>query len=64
MNTDASAPVAFAGGLNLTIPHLFDIGIGLLIGGIVLIAIVLMVAGARARPGPQSRSAPGVAAGS
>lgn len=65
MNTDASAPVAFAGGVDLTIPHLFDIGIGLLIGGIVLllIAIVLIVAGARARPGPQSRSAPGVAAG-
>jgi hypothetical protein len=63
MNTDAAAPVAFAGGLNLTIPHSFAIGIGLLIGGIVLvlIAIVLIVLGARARP--QSRPVPDPAAG-
>jgi len=56
MNTNAAAPVAFAGGLDLTIPHLFAIGIGLLIGGIVLIliAIALIVLGARARPAPQS----------
>jgi hypothetical protein len=61
MNTDAAAPVAFAGGLNLTIPHLFAIGIGLLIGGIVLIvvAIVLIVLGARTRP--QSRPVPDLA---
>ena len=54
MNTDAAAPVAFAGGLDLTIPHSFAIGIGLLIGGIVLIliAIVLIVLGARPGPGP------------
>ena len=54
--TDAAAPVAFAGGLDLTIPHSFAIGIGLLIGGIVLIliAITLIVLGARARPAPQS----------
>jgi hypothetical protein len=65
MNTDASAPVAFAGGLALTIPHSFGIGIGLLIGGIVLIliGIVLIVLGARARPGPQSRPVPDLAAG-
>jgi hypothetical protein len=65
MNTDAAAPVAFAGGLNLTIPHLFAIGIGLLIGGIVLIliAIVLIVLGARARPRSESRPAPDQAAG-
>ena len=63
MNTDAAAPVAFAGALNLTIPHSFAIGIGLLIGGIVLvlIAIVLIVLGARARP--QSRPVPDPAAG-
>ena len=63
MNTDAAAPVAFAGGLNLTIPHSFAIGLGLLIGGIVLvvIAIVLIVLGARARP--QSRPVPDPAAG-
>lgn len=60
MNTDAAAPVAFAGGLDLTIPHSFAIGIGLLIGGIVLIllAIVLIVLGARTRPRPQSRPGP------
>ena len=59
MNTDAAAPVAFTGGLALTIPHSFGIGIGLLIGGIVLIliGIVLIVLGARARP--QSHPAPG-----
>jgi hypothetical protein len=63
MNTDASAPVAFAGALDLTIPHLFAIGIGLLVGGIVLmlIAIVLIVLGVRARP--RSRPAPDLAAG-
>jgi hypothetical protein len=62
MNTDAAAPVAFTGGLDLTIPHLFAIGIGLLIGGIVLIvvAIVLIVLGARTRP--QSRPVPDPAA--
>ena len=52
MNTDTAAPVAFTGALALTIPHLFGIGIGLLIGGIVLIliAIALIVLGVRARP--------------
>src|SRR5499427_71392 len=65
MNTDAAAPVAFAGGLDLTIPHSFAIGLGLLIGGIVLIliAIVLIVLGARARPRPQSRPGPDPAVG-
>jgi hypothetical protein len=65
MNTDGATPVAFAGGLDLTIPHLFGIGIGLLIGGIVLIliAIALIVLGARARPPPPSRPVPDQAAG-
>jgi hypothetical protein len=65
MNTDAAAPVAFAGGLDLTIPHSFAIGIGLLIGGIVLIliAIALIVLGARTRPRPQSRPGPDPATG-
>jgi hypothetical protein len=65
MNTDAAAPVAFAGGLALTVPHSFGIGIGLLIGGIVLIliAIALIVLGVRARPRPQSQPAPDQAAG-
>jgi len=60
MNTDAAAPVAFTGGLALTIPHSFGIGIGLLVGGIVLIliGIVLIVLGARARPQPQPAPAP------
>ena len=61
MNTDAAAPVAFAGRLGLTIPHSFGIGIGLLIGGIVLIliSILLIVLGVRARPRPQSPPGPG-----
>ena len=65
MNTGATAPVAFAGALDLTIPHSFAIGIGLLIGGIVLIviAIVLIVLGARTRPRPQSRPGPDPATG-
>src|SRR5215469_2273539 len=65
MNTDAAAPVGFTGGLDLTVPHSFGIGIGLLSGGIVLIliGIVLIVLGARARPGPQSRPVPDLAAG-
>jgi hypothetical protein len=65
MNADAAAPVAFAGGLDLTIPHSFAIGIGLLIGGIVLIliGIVLIVLGARARPRPQSQPVPDLAPG-
>ena len=56
MNANAATPVAFVGGLNLTIPHLFGIGIGLLIGGIVLflIAIALIVLGARSRPPAES----------
>lgn len=65
MNINAASPVAFAGGLSLTIPHLFAIGIGLLIGGIVLIliAITLIVLGARARPQPPARPAPDLTAG-
>jgi hypothetical protein len=65
MNAAAAAPVAFAGGLDLTIPHSFAIGIGLLIGGIVLIliGIALIVLGARARPGPQSQPVPELAPG-
>lgn len=66
MNTNAAAPVAFAGGLALTIPHSFGIGIGLLTGGIVLIliGILLIVLGTRARPGPVSQPVPGPTVGS
>jgi len=65
MNTDAAAPVAFAGGLDLTIPHSFAIGVGLLIGGIlvIVVGIVLIVLGARARPGPRTQPVPDLAAG-
>ena len=65
MNTDAAAPVAFAGGLDLTIPHSFAIGIGLLIGGIVLIliAIALIVLGVRTRARPPSQPVPDPPAG-
>jgi len=65
MNTNAAAPVAFNGGLELTIPHSFAIGIGLLIGGIVLIliGIVLIVLGVRARPRPRSQPVPDLATG-
>lgn len=66
MNTDAAAPVAFAGALDLTIPHVFAIGIALLAGGLVLIliGIMLIVFGARARrPGPQSQPVPDLPAG-
>src|SRR5262249_28024239 len=64
MNTDAAAPRAFAGELDLTIPHSFTIGIGLLISGIMLIVIeiVLIVLGTRARPRPQSPPVPDLAA--
>jgi hypothetical protein len=63
MNADAAAPVAFATGLALAIPHLFAISMGLLVGGIVLIviAIMLMVFAARTRtrrPYPDSAAAP------
>ena len=55
----SSGPVI---GLDLTIPHLFAIGLGLLIGGIVLIvmAIALIVLGARTQP--QSRPVTDLAA--
>jgi hypothetical protein len=64
MNSDSVAPVAFTGRLKLTVPHLFAAGTGLLIGGIVLIliAIALIVLGARAHP-PASQPQPGLAAG-
>jgi hypothetical protein len=53
---------AFAAGLDLTIPHLFAIGLGLLIGGIVLIAIAIMLIVLGARTRPQPRPVPDMAA--
>jgi hypothetical protein len=51
MNTNSADPLTFTAGLALAIPHLFTIGIGLLAGGIllILIAIMLLVLGARTR---------------
>jgi hypothetical protein len=63
MNTDAAAPVAFAAGLAVAIPHLFAVAIGLLAGGIVLIliAIMLIVLAARTRTRPQHQPVPDLA---
>ena len=65
MNTDASAPVAFAGTLALTIPHVFAVGTGLLIGGIVfiLIGIALSVLAARTWRRTRSGLVPGLEPG-
>jgi hypothetical protein len=64
MNADASRSVAVDGQFALTVPHLFAIGTGVLIAGIVVfvIGVVLLVVGIqlRARPGP---TAAGPAAG-
>jgi len=59
MNTDAAAPVAIAARLALAIPHLFEIGIGLLAGGIVLIliAIMLLALGSRTQIRPRYQPA-------
>jgi hypothetical protein len=58
MNTNASAPVALVAGLALSIPHLFAIGFGLLVGGIVLIVIAIILIRLSARTQPQSQLVP------
>jgi hypothetical protein len=52
MNADGTAAVSFNSQLGLTIPHMFAIGTGLLIGGLVLVLLggLLLVLGIRARP--------------
>ena len=61
MNADAAPSVAVDGRFALTIPHLFAVGIGLLVAGIVILAggIVLLVVGIRmhSRPGPTAATA-------
>jgi len=54
MNADGAAPVRFDAHLTLTVPHLFAIGVGLLVGGAVVLAggVVLLVAVLRRRPRP------------
>ena len=62
MNADATPSVAVDGQFALTIPHLFAIGIGVLVLGIVILAggIVALVVGIRmhSRPGPTAPGAP------
>jgi hypothetical protein len=55
MNADATAAVGANGRFGLTIPHLFAIGVGILVAGIVaaLIGVVLLVIGVRMRPRSQ-----------
>ena len=57
MNADASRSVAVDGRFALTVPHLFAVGIGVLIVGIVVlvIGVVLLVVGIRMRAGPARR---------
>jgi ribosomal protein L31 len=52
MNADATAAVGANGRFGLTIPHLFAIGVGVLVAGIVaaLIGVTLLVIGVRMRP--------------
>jgi hypothetical protein len=52
MNADGSPNVAATSAVALTIPHLFGIALGALIGGVVLalVGILLVILGARTRP--------------
>jgi hypothetical protein len=54
MNANGTAPVRFGAQVALTVPHLFAIGVGVLVGGIVLllVGVLLLVLGVRARPRP------------
>jgi hypothetical protein len=56
MNSDASPDVAINGRFALTVPHLFAIGTGILIAGIIaaLIGLLLLVLGIRTSAGPPS----------
>jgi hypothetical protein len=63
MNADASPGVAIDGRFALTVPHLFSIGIAILVAGIivVLIGLLILVLGLRAGSGSRSSQ---IAAGS
>ena len=52
MNADGTAAVSFNSQIGLTIPHIFAIGTGVLIGGLVLMLLgaFLLVLGIRAKP--------------
>ena len=60
MNTGGGAPVSLNTQLGITIPHMFTIGVGLLVGGIVLtlLAVLLLVLGVRAKPRPPAAGSP------
>ena len=60
MNADASPGVGINGRFALTVPHLFAIGVGILVAGVIaaLIGLLLLVLGMRTAVGPR----PGVAA--
>ena len=61
MNADASPGVTVDGQFALAIPHLFAIGIGLLIAGIigVLAGVVLLIVGIRMSSRPKPPVQPG-----
>jgi hypothetical protein len=61
MNADASPSVAVDGRFSLTVPHLFAIGIGILVAGcvLVLIAVVLFIIGVRIRTAPPAAQGAG-----
>ena len=54
MRGDAGNPVTVQVRVGLTIPHIGDIGIGLLVGGVIVLigGILLLVVGVRTRTGP------------
>lgn len=61
MNADAAPSVAVDGRFTLTVPHLFGIGIGVLVAGCLLavLAIVLFIVGLRVRTRPPAAAGPG-----
>ena len=58
MNADGTAPVRFNGQVAITVPHLFEIGVGLLVGGIVVLlaGLLLLLVGLRSRSRPSGAS--------
>jgi len=60
MNADGTAPVRINGQLALTVPHLFAISVGFLVGGVVVLlaGLVLLLVGLRSRPRPPGPGVP------